>query len=705
MGGSLCRRRRASYRGPRSILAERPGPAVGAEEAAAAVRRVELARGFRLTERQAEVAKGLLTSGHSLDLVVGVAGSGKTSTLSAVREGFEAAGYKVLGAATSGQAAKALGEGAGVASRTVASLTWRIEHGHEVLSPRHVLVLDEGSMTSDSDVGRLLAAVESSGAKLVAVGDYRQLGSVGPGGALEALVSRHPGHLWTLTDNLRQRDPAERHALDHLRAGHVPSAVNWYREHGRVHAAPSKEMAMYEMVRAWSYDVAEGRDALLVAYHRDSVEALNRAAREAWQKLGKLSGPELEAPGGRRYRAGDRVITLAPGQGGAWVTSQRAVVTSVDPGAQSLVALTPEGTTLHMGAEEIGSDKLAHAYAITAHRSQGSTVDVTYALEDGGGRELAYVAMSRARGESHVHVVAPDLSQAASRLAWAWEDERRQSWAIGNEAESSLAELYAERMRLSRSVPPDLSHQLDHVRRQSLAVERDIAEPLQRHRPLGAHRRRPGSSSRPGGRRSTTKEQNSCWRAQTSVGGPATRPDERSRPRATASTKLSPLGRTPASHMPRASKPSGSGWVPRWLSSSRLAPPGRSSSPSTPRSRAGSLSSTGPSRGEQENERRRSWELLKEREQARRLGIVSRPRPWLRHRTVTVHTSAGAGDRGFGRSRPNIAPGTGLGRSAPLGGGLPNNARLAFPHLSNRRTSASAIPGCGRGRAVLARAI
>ena len=76
---------------------------------------------------------------------------------------------------------------------------------------------------------------------------------------------------------------------------------------------------------------------------------------------------------------------------------------------------------LHVGTGEIGSDKLAHAYAITAHRSQGSTVDVTHALEDGGGRELAYVAMSRARGASHIHLVAP-LSQAASRLAWAWGD-------------------------------------------------------------------------------------------------------------------------------------------------------------------------------------------------------------------------------------------------------------------------------------------
>ena len=103
-------------------------------------------------------------------------------------------------------------------------------------------------------------------------------------------------------------------------------------------------------------------------------------------------------------------------------------------------------------------------------------MDITYALEDGGGRELAYVAMSRARGQSHVHVVAPGLSQAASRLAWAWEDERRQAWAIGNEADKTLAKLLADRVQLSRMVPPDLSDQIERVRSQSDAVERDIAE-------------------------------------------------------------------------------------------------------------------------------------------------------------------------------------------------------------------------------------
>jgi hypothetical protein len=45
-------------------------------------------------------------------------------------------------------------------------------------------------------------------------------------------------------------------------------------------------------------------------------------------------------------------------------------------------------------------------------------VEVTHALAEGG-RELAYVAMSRARGESHIYVAAPDVAQAAARLAWA----------------------------------------------------------------------------------------------------------------------------------------------------------------------------------------------------------------------------------------------------------------------------------------------
>jgi ATP-dependent exoDNAse (exonuclease V) alpha subunit len=314
------------------------------------------------------------------------------------------------------------------------------------LSDRHVLILDEGAMTSDVDFARLLTAVERSGAKLIVVGDDRQLGAIGPGGALTALAERHPEQLWALTDNLRQNDPAEAVALRELRDGDIAAAVAWYARNGRVHAVPDRRRAVTRMIRTWASDIDAGREPILLAYRRDNVESLNNVARDLWERSGRLTGPELTAPGGRTYRSGDQVITLAPGPKGAWVTSQAARVTAVDPEAQTLTAITPDGRQLQMGAEDIGADRLAHGYAITAHRAQGTTVEVAHVLDDGGGRELAYVAMSRARNASHVYTTAPDLAQAAQRLTWSWDDERRQQWAT-DQARA------AEPRRASRRAP------------------------------------------------------------------------------------------------------------------------------------------------------------------------------------------------------------------------------------------------------------
>jgi conjugative relaxase-like TrwC/TraI family protein len=458
-------------------LAAGEGPQVGEREALAAVTDLEQQVGGPLTEPQRAVALGLLSSGHRFAAVVGVAGSGKTTCLAAVRAGFESAGYEVIGTATSGQAARNLGAGAGIASRTVASLAWRLEHASLTLTDRHVVVLDEGGMTADVDLLRLLTAVERAGARLVVVGDDRQLGAVGPGGALRALVERHPAQVFTLADNLRQTDPAERAALAELRAGALGRAVAWYARSGRLHPVANRQVAVRAMVGAWASDLDAGRETLLLAYRRESVAALNAAAREVWERAGMLSGPALVAPGGRTYRAGDEVITLAPGPKGAWVTSQTARVTAVDPAALTLTARTPEGRQLQMGPDEVAAERLDHGYAITAHRSQGATVDAAHLLDDGGGRELAYVAMSRARHASHVYTVGGDLQSAAARLAWSWDAERRQQWVADRHGASARIEaLQAERRELLARIPPDVSQQLAEARQRQSVLEREAAD-------------------------------------------------------------------------------------------------------------------------------------------------------------------------------------------------------------------------------------
>ena len=67
------------------------------------------------------------------------------------------------------------------------------------------------------------------------------------------------------------------------------------------------------------------------------------------------------------------------------------------------------------------------------HRSQGATFDTVHDLEDGGGRELAYVGLSRARHRSTIYVDADFLDQAVDDLTQAWAIERRQQWVIDRE--------------------------------------------------------------------------------------------------------------------------------------------------------------------------------------------------------------------------------------------------------------------------------
>ena len=182
------------------------------------------------------------------------------------------------------------------------------------------------------------------------------------------------------------------------------------------------------------------------------------------------------------------MITLAPGPKGAWVTSEPARVTAVDPEAQTLTAVTPDGRQLQMGPDEIGADRLAHGYAITAHRSQGATVDVAHVLDDGGGRELAYVAMSRARHASHVYTAGGDLRDAAERLAWSWDQERREQWVSDrHRAAERIEALRAERRRLVATIPPDVSGAARPGPPGAGSARAGSRRPAGRRRPLAQH--------------------------------------------------------------------------------------------------------------------------------------------------------------------------------------------------------------------------
>jgi hypothetical protein len=234
----------------------------------------------------------------------------------------------------------------------------------------------------------------------------------------------------------------------------------------------------------------------MYAWRRSNVEALNDLARRHRATSGHLHGPELVAPGGRRYAAGDRIVSLAPGGDGRLVTSERGVVTHVDPQAGTLTARMDDGRAHHFTSEQTGVDRLAHGYAVTVHRSQGATVRRAHRFEDGGGRELAYVAMSRARERSTAYVIADDLDQAIEDLQREWSVERRPRWAIDTgtpisdptlferdgtvpsplQATLRRARLRAERDAVVAAVPADPSAAIASVSAQLARLRRERAD-------------------------------------------------------------------------------------------------------------------------------------------------------------------------------------------------------------------------------------
>ncbi|MGH9086676.1 MAG: AAA family ATPase, partial [Acidimicrobiales bacterium] len=411
-------------------LTRTDAPTCGPETAAAAIAQAGAAVGGLSSEQRA-AAEAICTSGRGAELVVGVAGAGKTTMLAAVAQAYETSGFEVIGASTAGQAARTLGAAAGLAqSSTLAALAGQLARGERRLGERSVVILDEVGMTDDIDLARLLAHVQVAGAKLIAVGDHRQLSPVGPGGALAAMVARHPDAVHRLNQNRRQADRDERRALDQLRDGDVTAAIAWYGAHDRIRPTPDRREALQAAVDAWSADTAAGADTALLAWRRANVAELNTAARAWMTASGRLTGPELSTPDGAAYRAGDHVVALAPDRHAGLVTSQRATITSVDLANRTLTLTVDEGRLVTLAGDQFGPDRLGYGYATTVHRAQGATVDRAHLFADGGGRELAYVAMSRARLASTAYVVADDLDQAAEDLGRDWNTRRTPVWAI-----------------------------------------------------------------------------------------------------------------------------------------------------------------------------------------------------------------------------------------------------------------------------------
>jgi AAA domain len=479
---------------------------------------------------QAAMVRDLCQGSQGVALVVGRAGTGKTFALGIARHARQLDGYRLLAAAPTGIAAVSLeGEGfeevatvdrllldldrdRATAARSAAATSRNPDTaGGSLLDARTVLVVDEAGMAGSRKLARLLEHAQQAGAKVVLVGDDRQLAAIDAGGGFRALRLRLGAS--ELTENRRQRHAWEREALELVRSGLVDEAVAAYREHDRVVVAESKTAATLALLSDWwaAWQQTErdpDQDVVVLAQRRAEVDRLNTACQQLLSARGRL-GPDHLRVEDRELRVGDRVVCgqNAIAQLGI-ANGSRGTVTALDPQQRTLTirldGKAPREVTLprwYLDGRGRGerNRRVDLAYATTGHRAQSLTR--WRALVRLTGREDAnwlYVQLSRARHETTLYpVVGPepqgagelDLPEVEARdgyahLAQALTRAGDQTLAIDTPStldlrQLSTKELRAERDRLQRELdgcPRDRRRELQRATSRREQAEQTLAE-------------------------------------------------------------------------------------------------------------------------------------------------------------------------------------------------------------------------------------
>ena len=347
----------------------------------------------------------LTTSGRAVDVVIAAAGTGKTFSLDAARDAWQRSGHLVIGTALAARAAAELEATAGIPSHTIASLLADLDHPeHGGLRAGTVLVVDEAGMAGTRQLARLLDHAAAAHTKVVLVGDPRQLPEIDAGGLLRGLGRRIPPI--RLTENRRQHEAWERHALAQLRDGKVDDAVTAYDAHGRIRTHETAPGARDAMTADWWAATLAGDQVLMLATRWSDVDDLNARARAHLQAAGMLTGPTLTVDD-RPYQAGDRIMTLAqrPATRGPQ-RHLRAHHRRSTPSDREMTVRTDTGAAVTLPARYLDAGHVRHAYATTIHKAQGQTADRAFVLgSDPLYQEAGYVALSRGRTENRIYLV------------------------------------------------------------------------------------------------------------------------------------------------------------------------------------------------------------------------------------------------------------------------------------------------------------
>ena len=304
-----------------------------------------------LNQAQRRVIEDVLNSPDRVQGIQGVAGAGKTTTLSVIRQAIEAQGYAVEGFAPTSRAAKQLRESR-VDANTLQSFLTRSAPTNDGTTQKHFYFVDESSLASTRQMRDFLARLGSQD-RVLLIGDTRQHQGVEAGRPFEQL--QQAGMRTAKLDEIvRQKDPALKSAVELLARGRSAAALIELRAQGRVQEIPDRQERIRAVARIYA---AAPENTLIVSPDNASRRELNLAVREELRANSKLGHDDhslrvlvqrQEMTGADRawanhYEIGD-VVRYTRGSTAVGIEAgSYATVTAVNPSANLLTVEKQSG--------------------------------------------------------------------------------------------------------------------------------------------------------------------------------------------------------------------------------------------------------------------------------------------------------------------------------------------------------------------------
>ncbi len=352
--------------------------------------------GRTLSDEQKKAYDLCVYSEKNLSIIQGRAGVGKSYLLDAIRIAHENEGYRVLGLAPTNKVVQDLRE-EGFEAKTCHSFLFAYKNNRETLDSKTLVVVDEASMLGTALSVELFNVIKNNGAKLVLMGDDRQLSSVERGGTFRFLSDRYGAA--ELSKVRRQTIGWQKEVSEALAENNVKQAVHLLEEHKALFWSPTKEESFANLLQDWAKDFLlnphEARQ--IIAQRNIDVDALNQGARDILRQSGQLGEVEIVCSTQRgrvAFAEGDRIQFTTTDKNQGFMNGSFGKIEKID--------LKTKNMTIHLDNGEVKElnpntyDGLRHGYAATVYKTQGATLSSVYVLHSHTTNQATnYVALTR----------------------------------------------------------------------------------------------------------------------------------------------------------------------------------------------------------------------------------------------------------------------------------------------------------------------